>query len=498
MCLICEYYKKVGKAPSFDEFLPDVLFDIPPAEAVKNLKEKGKIMFPSTNWNEFDAATHRKAFTVAKVMSAEILQLIYDEVSDAQTKGTTLKDFRNSLYDKLTAAGFTGRTKGQLDVILDTNTKMAHAENQYKQQKLVADKYPYWQYIQQDKKNKRLSHAQYDGKVFHHEDPIWATIYPPSAFRCGCYVEALSKRELDAMGLQVENGADYAKQLKKNKNDFNISPLKSWKPDTNRYVSGIKNRLEKMLKASVGNSSPLDYFKNFKPSTGKELMDNLKKVGLPEDKRPDAHLALTKYFKNRTIEQVLSCFVPKGLRGNIDYSQTKVITDGDKVTIKIKGENGSFRITRKFDFGKKVVEHDFYALHRSLQGKGQVKDCFVTQISLYKELGLENIYIHANIDVGCYAWAKYGFDLRGGDNYYKQFTQKVIEETNLSNDDSKFLRENKLPVSDIVTGGYKDKEGNKIDMKKIFIEKGIDWFGHYDLTNEQLLNKTLRYCGVLP
>lgn len=56
-----------------------------------------------------------------------------------------------------------------------------------------------------------------------------------------------------------------------------------------------------------------------------------------------------------------------------------------------------------------VVTHDLLSLRKNLQSGGIAKDILSSSFSLYEQLGVNRVELFANIDVGGYAWAKYGF-----------------------------------------------------------------------------------------
>lgn len=245
---IIEYYKAFGRVPSvrkgfrFEDPLK-VVFNLPPERALEWLKKRGKNLKISINWDDLDAEAHNRAFTVAKVMSADILQTIYDYVERARSEGWTLEEFRKNLLPKLENSGWTGATPSRLKVIYDTNMQMAYSQGKYRQQKLIADLYPYWKYTQIQRPTKRHDHSLLHGKVFRHDDPIWDVIYPPSGFGCKCSVTPIKD------GRNVEDGTKYLEQLKNSK-EFQLTPLKAWRPETDRYTEGIGRQLNEMLKKS--------------------------------------------------------------------------------------------------------------------------------------------------------------------------------------------------------------------------------------------------------
>jgi SPP1 gp7 family putative phage head morphogenesis protein len=241
---IVEHFKKTGKIPKLTGFHFEdpfeTAFKLPPERALEWLKKRGKNLKLTTDWDELDSEAHDKAFTVAKVMNADILQLIYDYVERAKTEGWTLKDFQSKLINRVQAAGWTGATPSRLKVIYDTNMQIAYAHGKYRQQKLIAHIYPYWKYTQIERPTKRHNHSLLHNKMFRHDDPIWDLIYPPSGFGCKCSVTPIKD------GTNAEDGSTYLRQLRRTK-DFSLHPAFTWKADTSKYVKELRTQLDKML-----------------------------------------------------------------------------------------------------------------------------------------------------------------------------------------------------------------------------------------------------------
>lgn len=59
--------------------------------------------------------------------------------------------------------------------------------------------------------------------------------------------------------------------------------------------------------------------------------------------------------------------------------------------------------------GTKVVEHELFDLDKELQGQGVSRKVFKALYEQYRVTGVERIELYANIDIGGYAWARYGF-----------------------------------------------------------------------------------------
>lgn len=71
------------------------------------------------------------------------------------------------------------------------------------------------------------------------------------------------------------------------------------------------------------------------------------------------------------------------------------------------GSIGSY--TRTIDFKKNKASSDYFKIHDDKQGGGIGKKLLAANVEMYQKLGLEKVDVHANIDVGGYAWARYGY-----------------------------------------------------------------------------------------
>lgn len=59
--------------------------------------------------------------------------------------------------------------------------------------------------------------------------------------------------------------------------------------------------------------------------------------------------------------------------------------------------------------GKVQVDHALFEVDEAYQGAGLAKTVLANSVEMYRTLGVAKITLKANIDVGGYAWAKYGF-----------------------------------------------------------------------------------------
>lgn len=192
-------------------------FGLPPEKAIEYFQSKGfKIGW---DWHETLDAAHTKAFTVAKVMKADVLEDIRGALNRALVEGTTLQQFKKDLVPTLKQKGWWGEifneqtgeiayvTPRRLDTIYQANLQSAYMAGRYQSMQENARNRPYWMYISVLDGRTRPAHRALHGKVFRYDDPIWSYIYPPNGFRCRCRVTSLSAAEVAARGIKVDSSA---------------------------------------------------------------------------------------------------------------------------------------------------------------------------------------------------------------------------------------------------------------------------------------------------
>jgi hypothetical protein len=75
----------------------------------------------------------------------------------------------------------------------------------------------------------------------------------------------------------------------------------------------------------------------------------------------------------------------------------------------IEDEIDALSIYRTFNFTTKTIKNTLLQLDYGLQGSDFNKKLFIKHLETYKAMGMEEIVLTANIDVGWYAWLRYGF-----------------------------------------------------------------------------------------
>jgi hypothetical protein len=77
--------------------------------------------------------------------------------------------------------------------------------------------------------------------------------------------------------------------------------------------------------------------------------------------------------------------------------------------------------------GELIAMHNAFTINGEGQGSGIAKQVLKAQFDEYEKLGVAEVAVHANIDVGGYAWARFGFapDQAGWDSLRKSLKQRT-------------------------------------------------------------------------
>ena len=199
----------------------DADFDIlPNLEAIKAFNTK--MIGSSFSYLDVLAHEHAVAFTVAKMMDADMLLETRDAISAALENGTDFRDFKKRLKPYMMSKGWWGEqvmsdpkdgsiqkvqlgSTRRLRVIYQTNLHTAYAAGQWDRIQQSKDALPYLQYMPSLATRKRNDHKQYYGIIRPIDDPIWQQILPPNGYGCLCWVKQLTRKQAERAGGVTED-----------------------------------------------------------------------------------------------------------------------------------------------------------------------------------------------------------------------------------------------------------------------------------------------------
>lgn len=140
--------------------------------------------------------------------------------------------------------------------------------------------------------------------------------------------------------------------------------------------------------------------------------------------------------------------------------------------------------------GKKIVEHQLLTIDPTIQGKDIGKRLLKAQLDFAQKAGMDEIRVHANIDRGGYAWARYGFKMD------KLDAQGIVHTVERRLGD-------KHPATQAFKTAVNSTKGDYVHIKPVVDKyredmksalKGVDWQGVINLRNK---NNLAEYSGYL-
>lgn len=182
---------------------------------------KSKRILPGFSHYDVWLYQHSLAFTVAKMMDADMLAEVKQAVEQALQNGTSFAGFKKRLKPYLMAKGWWGEqimtdpldgvqklvqlgSTRRLKTIFNTNMQTAFAAGQWQRIQANKDALPYLRYNASAAGTPRDSHKRYYGMVLPVDHPIWQVVFPPNGYGCKCSVSALTRRQAEREGISGE------------------------------------------------------------------------------------------------------------------------------------------------------------------------------------------------------------------------------------------------------------------------------------------------------
>lgn len=202
---------------------------LPPKEAIDWFRRKGWVF--AFDWEEIWASENVAAFTVAKIMSRDLLEDVRAAVDSAIANGESLGTFAKNLRPILQAKGWwgkkeevdpaTGETRvvqlgspQRLRTIYRTNMTTAYQAGRWERIQRQKATFPFLRYLTVDDSRVRETHAHWHNVILPVDDPWWQTHYPPNDWGCRCTAIPVNQRMIDRRGLKVTEKPHFAGKRK--------------------------------------------------------------------------------------------------------------------------------------------------------------------------------------------------------------------------------------------------------------------------------------------
>ena len=176
---------------------------LPLTEAIAYFAQKQNV--DTNSWRDVMGHQHQAAFVVAGA-KAQILQDFRTAVDKALAKGTTLKEFQDDFDNIVSARGwnYNGGRDWRSELIYQTNMRTAYGAGRREQMNRSQSRRPYRQWRHGGSNDPRPEHLKMDGVVVPASSAI-AQRPLPHGYGCKCTWFSLSDRDLDRLGLEVQD-----------------------------------------------------------------------------------------------------------------------------------------------------------------------------------------------------------------------------------------------------------------------------------------------------
>ncbi|MFV0448028.1 MAG: phage minor head protein [Vibrio sp.] len=185
-------------------------YDFVPTDVLNWFKKKG--IEPSFDYKDVWKQEHTNAFTVAKMLNADLLVDVKALVEDAIEQGQTFAQFRDILKPLLVKSGWWGiqemddpltketkiaqlGSEGRIKTIYRTNMRTARAAGQWERIERTKRAMPYLLYQLGPSVEHRVDHVKWKDLLLPVDDQWWQQHMPPNGWGCKCWIRQVSKYE---------------------------------------------------------------------------------------------------------------------------------------------------------------------------------------------------------------------------------------------------------------------------------------------------------------
>ena len=167
---------------------------------------------PKDTFERLSRSAKKRAFTVARMASMNMLKATHRELARLLREQTSLREFQRFALEQLESSGWSPASPSHVETIYRTNLVNAHASGRFVEmsQPEVRKALAYWQIqtVNDGPPRQRDAHRDVHGWVLRADDPAWSRIYPPFGFNCRCRVVARSERWVTGRGVAVRRGSE--------------------------------------------------------------------------------------------------------------------------------------------------------------------------------------------------------------------------------------------------------------------------------------------------
>lgn len=173
------------------------------------------------SYGELAPQEYARAFTAAQTAGTDIADDLYFALVDVFNRGGTEEDFSRLVTPVLRQKGWLkgddGAIAKRVELIYDTNLRLARASGRWDRYQATKAAFPYIRAftvrddrVRHPPKSPESDHRAWDGIILPVDHAFWTTYWPPLGFRCRCGVVQVSRSQLARLkdGVTSEDDLD--------------------------------------------------------------------------------------------------------------------------------------------------------------------------------------------------------------------------------------------------------------------------------------------------
>lgn len=154
------------------------------------------------------------------------------------------------------------------------------------------------------------------------------------------------------------------------------------------------------------------------------------------------------------------------------------------------------RIFKRDEEGEFAVDHNYFKVSKNEQGSGLAKDILRGSFEQYKAMGVDKATVHANIDVGGYAWARFGFKPNDPETVNDSLKWAIRGHSGLTSDERAALND-LVDEGDSETAIWRVADahfGDRKIGKELLLN--FDWYGTLRLDDHEAMGRLNAYLNT--
>lgn len=194
--------------------MPDINFDpIPFTEAAEMIRNKPAVL--REVFARLIPEIKARAFTIAGVASADVLQEVRNRIADLP-EGADWNKVKKDVLAKISPwlvtaedsderAKQEGDARRRAELLLRTHAFQAYQAAHWQALTETKAAFPFWRYVTAGDANVRQSHAALNGLVLPADSPFWRDHFPPWDWGCRCDVVGLAPEDVEQIRAEDAN-----------------------------------------------------------------------------------------------------------------------------------------------------------------------------------------------------------------------------------------------------------------------------------------------------